>query len=38
MIVETSVLVAIVLQEPGFEEFVFKIAEADERSVRSQLP
>jgi len=33
MIVETSVLVAIVLQEPGFEEFVFKIAEADEQSV-----
>jgi ribonuclease VapC len=33
MIVETSVLVAIVLQEPEFEEFVFKIAEADERSM-----
>jgi ribonuclease VapC len=33
MIVETSALVAIVLQEPGFEDFVFKIAEADGRSM-----
>jgi ribonuclease VapC len=33
MIVETSALVAIVLQEPGFEDFVFKIAEADSRSM-----
>jgi ribonuclease VapC len=31
MIVETSVLVAIALKEPGYEEFVFKIADADER-------
>ena len=29
MVVETSVLVAIILREQGFESFVFQIAEAD---------
>jgi ribonuclease VapC len=32
MVVETSVLVAVILREPGFEDFVFQIAEADVRS------
>jgi ribonuclease VapC len=33
MIVETSVLVAIGLQEPGFEDLVFQIAEAEACSI-----
>ena len=32
MVVETSVLIAIILREQGFEDFVFQIAEADARS------
>ena len=31
MVVDTSVLVAILLKEQGFEEFVFKLAEAEDR-------
>jgi ribonuclease VapC len=33
MVIDTSVLVAIALQEDGFEEYVFKMAEADSRSL-----
>ena len=32
MVVETSVLIAIILKEAGFEDFVFQIAEAGNRS------
>ena len=30
MVVETSVLVAVILREPDYEAFVFEIAEADD--------
>jgi ribonuclease VapC len=31
MIIDTSVLIALILKEPGFEDLVFKMAEADDR-------
>jgi ribonuclease VapC len=33
MVIETSALVAVALQEKGFEEYVFKMADADRRSL-----
>lgn len=33
MVIETSVLIAIALKEPGYEGLVFKIAEAEERII-----
>jgi ribonuclease VapC len=33
MVVETSAIVAVILEEAGFEELVFKVAEADARFI-----
>jgi uncharacterized protein with PIN domain len=38
MVVDTSILVAVILKEEGYEELVFKMAEADARYLRSLLP
>jgi ribonuclease VapC len=33
MVIDTSILVAVILEENGYEEFVFKMAEADARYI-----